>query len=376
MRGGVWATALAVTGLVLGACAHIEAPTGGAEDILPPGIIATRPESDVVVPDFDGAVVFVFDERISERGVEEAVSVSPRTSPVEVRQGRDEIRVSLRRGWEPGQIYQVTIQPSIFDLFGNRLPEVERLVFSTGPAIPDTRATGTVVDRVTGRLENGIRVEAIRTADSLVYAVPTDTAGAFALDRIPPGDYQIRAFQDVNRNRSLEIFELRDSVFVSLLEGDPIELAFRIVAPDSTAPRAASGIFRQTRIEIEFDDYLDPDQTLDAAAIAVVGPGGDAVDVERVTIGSDARIFPATEPGDTLPDRPYPASRTLVVQLGDSVALEPDSDYVVTLEGIRNVYGLIADIELTVTTPPGIPDPIALVSPRGPSRYIARRRAT
>ncbi len=376
MRGVVRATSLAAAGLFLAACAHMESPPGGAPDIEPPGILTTRPESEAVVPDFNGAVVFAFDERISERGVEQAVMVSPRTSPVEVRHGRDEIRVSLRRGWEPGHIYQVTLQSTIVDLFGNRLPEVERLVFSTGPAIPDTRATGTVIDRVTGRLEDGVRVEAIRTADSLVYAVPTDTAGTFALDRIPPGEYQIRAFQDVNRNRSLEVFESRDSAFVGLLEGDPIELAFRIVAPDSTPPRAGAGIFRQTRIEIEFDDYLDPEQTLDATAISVVGPGGDAVEVERVTVGSDARIFPPTEPGDTLPDRPNPASRTLIVELGDSVALEPDSDYLVTLEGIRNVYGLTADIELTVTTPPGSPDPTALVSRRGPSRYIARRRAT
>lgn len=376
MRGGVRATSLAAAGLLLGGCAHIEPPPGGAADILPPGILATRPESEAIVPGYDGAVVFLFDERISERGIEEAVMVSPRTSPVEVRHGRDEIRISLRRGWEPGQIYQVTLQSTIVDLFGNRLPEVERLVFSTGPAIPDTRATGTVVDRVTGRLEEGIRVEAIRTADSLVYAVPTDTAGAFALDRIPPGQYQVRAFQDVNRNRSLEVFESRDSAFAEIVEGDPYEIAFRIVAPDSTPPQAGSGVFRQTRIEMDFDDYLDPEQTLGVTGISVVGPGGNAVEVERVTVGSDARIFPPAVPGDTLPDRPYPASRTLVIQLGDSVALEPESDYVVTLEGIRNVNGLTADIELTVTTPPGGPDPIALVSPRERSRYIARRRAT
>jgi hypothetical protein len=375
LRVAAGATTLILAGSFIGACANIEAPPGGPEDILPPTILTTRPDPDAIVPGYNGPVVFVFDERISERGIEEAVMVSPRTSPVEVRHGRDEVRISLRRGWEPGHIYQVTLQAAIYDLFGNILPTVERLVFSTGPAIPDTRGSGTVIDRVTGRRESNIRVEAIRLADSLVYAVATDTAGAFVLDRFPPGEYQVRAYQDVNRNRSLEVFESRDSAFVEVLEGDPFEVAFRIVAPDSTPPQASSATLRQSRIEIDFDDYLDPEQTIDDDRVSVVAPTGVAVPIEGVFVGTGARIFPPRAPGDSLPDRPFPAAQTLVVQLPDSVELEPDAEYVVTLEGILNVNGLEADVELTVTTPPG-PNPIALVSRRGASRYIARRRAT
>ena len=376
MTGRVCAISIAVAGAMFSACAHIEAPPGGAPDITPPGILTTRPEPEAIVPDYDGAVVFVFDERISERGVEEAVMVSPRTSPVEVSRGRDEVRVSLRQGWERGRIYHVTLQSTILDLFGNALADVERLVFSTGPEIPDTHASGTVADRVTGRLERGIRVEAIRTADSLVYAVPTDSAGSFLLDRFPTGEYQIRAFEDINQNRSLEPFESRDSTFVTVAEGDPVEVALRIVAPDSTPPQAGPGVLRQTRIEIEFDDFLDPEQTLDSTRLSVVGEAGDTARVTRVTVGLNAQIYPPAQPDDTVAIESPPASRTLIIELEDSVTLEPESDYVVTVRGIRNVNGLESDIEVTVTAPPGPPGVAALVSPGRPSRYIARRRAT
>src|SRR5690606_29504044 len=136
-----------------------------------------------------------------ERGLEETVIVSPRTSPVQISHGRDALRVSLRGGWLPGQIYHVILRPEVADLFGKRLRNPVSLVFSTGPEIPDTEASGTVIDRVTGQRAVNVRVEAIRTADSLVYAIPTDTAGRFTLDRIPEGEYLFRAFEDVNANR-------------------------------------------------------------------------------------------------------------------------------------------------------------------------------
>src|SRR5690606_7708181 len=98
-------------GLVAGACAHVEAPPGGPEDITPPGVPAITPAPDSIVPAFDAPVVISFDERISEVGIEDAVIVSPRTSPVAVNHGRREIRVSLREGWAPDMIYHVSVRP-------------------------------------------------------------------------------------------------------------------------------------------------------------------------------------------------------------------------------------------------------------------------
>ena len=50
------------------ACAKIEPPPGGPPDLLPPGLVATIPESMAVLPDFSGDVEFIFNETVSEGG--------------------------------------------------------------------------------------------------------------------------------------------------------------------------------------------------------------------------------------------------------------------------------------------------------------------
>ena len=107
--------------------------------------------------------------------------VSPRTSPVVVDRSSRSIRVSLRRGWEPGQIYHVTIRPQIQDLFNNRVTDPVHLVFSTGPAIPQTRLSGLELPET--------RLDAPHMANLAqvpqVFQVPADAAGhdaTFAVD--------------------------------------------------------------------------------------------------------------------------------------------------------------------------------------------------
>lgn len=368
--GRLGSFALVITA-ALPACAHIEGPPGGPEDRDPPGVLTTRPENEAVVPEYDDPVVFVFDERISERGIETAVLVSPRTSPVVVRHGRDELRVSLRQGWERDRIYHVTLGQEVFDLFGNRLEGVETLVFSTGPEIPNTTASGSVVDRLSGRRLDEVRVEAIRATDSLVYAVPTDTAGAFLIRLIPPGEYQLRAFQDANGNRSLEYFEARDSTFVQISEDVAPDVVFRLLEPDSTAPVAGTPVLDGPTIRIEFDDYLDETLVLEPASVTITSPAGDTVEVAEVTIGDPPRADAAA---DTLATERLP-SRLLRFTLAEGVELSPETEYTITVRGLRNVNGLSTDLEVTVTTPEALVAPVAVVSPRRPSRYIGPLRA-
>jgi hypothetical protein len=351
------------------ACAHIEAPPGGAEDLAPPALLATRPDSLAVLRAWNAPAVFVFDERISERGVEEAVSVSPRTSPVRVQHRGDEIRVSLRDGWRPGVIYHVTLQPTVQDLFGNRIAEPVELVFSTGPQIPDTRVAGAVVDRITGRPEVGARVEAIRAADSLVYAVPSDSAGRFVLARIPEGDYRVRAYRDLNRNRALDPFEQRDTTVVRVAAGAPVEEArLALLMPDTTPPVLASVAWRDGTLELRTDDHLDPEQELTPARVEIVGPDGLALPVASVTLGAEgaaaARAAPtdtaAVPPADTAAVPPPAAperlpSQLLIVELAEGVALTPGAEYRVRLRGIRNVNGLVGDSERSWTAPDAEP---------------------
>jgi hypothetical protein len=358
--------------LVLAAgCAHVEAPTGGPQIREAFDLVAVRPDSLAVVPPFRGQVVFEFERRLSERGLDEAVLVSPRTSPVVVSHARRQLRVSLRNGWEPGHIYHVTVLPTFQDLWNNRPVGRSMVVFSTGPGIPETRLGGTVLDRITGRPELEIRVEAIRAADSLVYSTRTDSAGDFSLDRIPPGEYNVRAFRDLNRNRALDPFEPRDTTLVQLAAADSAHARLRVVAPDTTPPEPQRAELRAGILTVTFDDHLEPAQALAPEQVEIVDTLGTIVPVERLAVG---QLPPAPAAADTVPpdadapvppppalvppagagqvpaepDEPLP-SQTLAVEPGD--LLTPGMQYIIRVRGIINVVGLAGDGEVTLEVP-------------------------
>lgn len=319
--------------------------------------------------------MFSFDERISEQGVEDAVSVSPRTSPVAVDRSRTGIRVSLRRGWEAGRIYQVRVGRTVRDLFGNSLAAPLEVVFSTGPPIPDTRISGTVRDRITGQPQPNIRVEAIHQPDSLVYTVPTDSAGGWALRRIPAGPYQVRAFRDLNQNRALDAFEARDTATLQVAGAvaNPVQLS--LLAPDSTPPKLGGAAVSGEEIELRFDDYLAPAQPLSPALVQLSGPGGATVPVAAVRLGSAAPAAPPPVARDTAgqdtaaadsaapappdsarasqapvaPAQPSLPAQTLVLRPASPLA--PGARYRVRVQGVRNVNGLVGGGEVEFSAP-------------------------
>lgn len=360
-----------VAGLaLLAACAHVEPPTGGPEDEAPPVLVTSRPDSMALVPGWSGPVVLAFDERLSERGIEPAVLVSPLTSPARVDHRGSQIRVELRGGWRPGTIYQVTLLPEVQDLFQNRLREPVRVVFSTGPEIPATAAVGEVRDPITGKPEAGARVEAILLGDSLVYAVRSDSAGRFRIANVPAGEYRIRAYPDQNRNRALDPFEPRDTARALLAVGDTANLELGILMPDSTPPRVATARVEGGAVRVEFDDYLDPAQPLPPERVEIVGPEGTPVPVAALTVGAPAPARAAGAPADTArPAEPRPA-QTLTIRLADDARLVPRAEYRVRLLGIRNLLGLAADAETTFQAPEAPSPP-----PPGPVRGDTARAA-
>jgi hypothetical protein len=378
---------LALLALAVAGCAHIEPPSGGPEDRTAPRLVVTRPDTMALVPRWNGAVSFVFSERLSEQRVEESVTVSPRTSSVEVSHHGDEIRVDLRRGWQPGQIYHVIVGSAVQDLFNNRLSEPAELVFSTGPAIPNTYTSGVVIDRVTARPDTSVRVEAIRRADSLVYAAPTDTAGRFVISRIPAGAYLVRAYRDVNRNRALDPYEASDTASATVAVDDTARVQLSVVLPDTTLPKASSAtLAAANRVEVKFDDYLDPGQQIPITQVAVVGPDSTAVPLAGVRVGTGAApgdsagrgaaappASPQQAPGAIPPllAAPRPSgpvgpvpSQTLSIDLAADASLAPETRYRVRVRGARNVVGLSGDSEVEFTTPPA-PKPAPAQVPAG-----------
>jgi hypothetical protein len=363
--------------LLAAGCAQVQAPPGGPEQFPAPQLQEIRPADGVVVSEWRAPLVFAFDQRLSEQNLADAVTVSPRTSePVISRRG-GEVRVALREGWRPGTIYQVTLHPVLRDLWNNPIDGPHRVVFSTGPEIPETLLDGLVIDRIDGTPEPDARVEAIRMADSLVYAARADSAGAFRLDRIPEGEFLVRAYDDQNRNRALDPFEARDTARVTVRAGEPRTFTFRLLEPDTTPPVLADARLVDGVVEAEFDDHLDPEQPLGAVTVRLVDPAGVTVPVARIAIGTlparddepeaadpqiddpadaiDPDLRPADEP-EAQPEEPLP-SRTLSIEPAEPLAA--GATYRLEIAGVRNLHGLVGGGEAEVVVPdaPVEPEP-------------------
>jgi hypothetical protein len=358
-------------------CAHIEAPKGGPVDSIAPVLVSIRPDTNAVLEQWIGPVVIEFDEGLSEEGLEDAVTVSPRLGPVSVDKEGRELRIKPRRGWRPGLIYQVEVAGGLQDRFNNRRTDPIRLVFSTGPAIPDTRATGTVTERVTGEPSVQARVDARRLSDSLIYSTRADSSGRFAFQQIPEGEYRVLAYRDNNRNQRADPFEPRDSAALTLVVGDTATATLAILLPDTTPPRPGSARMADGWVEIRFDDYLEPEQPLDGK-VEVIGPDGAAVALAEVRVGAppqardtadaDGDSVPAAaqapRPGgparrdtigaDSVPRGPLP-SQSLFAR--PAAPLLADTIYTVRVRDVRNVNGLVGGGEVPLRTPRPAPPP-------------------
>ena len=241
MTLAVRATALVVTAAGL-ACARQGNPSGGPADTIPPVVVATDPAPKSMVEDLGIVVRFRFSERVSERparGVmNDAVLVSPRAGPVYVEPGGELIEVSIDGGLSTGLVYRFTLLPVITDLFGNVMREPFELVLSTGAPLIEDALAGQVVDRVTGRAVQGVEVTLEPFSpmpDTVVYVSRSDAAGLFVFRYVPPGRYNLIAFEDRNRNLAPDPREPFGRRGVLLNENDTLLADVTILEPDTSA---------------------------------------------------------------------------------------------------------------------------------------------
>ncbi|MBW3552455.1 MAG: carboxypeptidase regulatory-like domain-containing protein [Gemmatimonadetes bacterium] len=248
-------------------CAQASTPPGGRPDREPPRVVSVFPAPFDTLADLRAPVRVEFDERLSIRleGVaelEEAVLVSPVTGAVRVERGRRSMEISVAGGWRPGLVYRVVVLPVFRDLFGNPRREPVELVFSTGAPIPPTAVAGLIEDRVTGAPVPAARVEATRRLDSLVYVAVSDTGGFFSLRSIPAGAYDVRAWLDQDRDRTMEYQEAQDVMAMTLGFQDTVVLAMNLLPMDTTPARLVRAEpVDSMRVRLFFDDHFEPGPT-------------------------------------------------------------------------------------------------------------------
>lgn len=388
--GGLAAAGVIASG-VLGGCAHVAPPGGGPVDSVPPVLIAVQPDSLSVNPGFRDRVRFLFDESVSEQGVDRAVMLFPWEGLPDVNKGGDDIKVRPRDGWVDDRIYHIVIAPMIQDLFNNRIRQPIHYVFSTGIPIPADRVSGIVDDRMTARPLAGGRVDFVHMPDSLRYGAGADSVGAFDADALPPGDYVAIGYEDRDQNYRADPYERADTQQIRLEATDTLELMFQVFEHDTVPPTLArADAVDSMTVALEFDLFLDPEARLSKGQVEIVNRAGEEVPLDTLlqdweyrpwlqaqrsgeggragasgtpdtssaaqdTAAAGARVGlpggPSAQPAQG--PLPVPARRILAVALQPIL---PDT-YTVRARDIRGLSGLVGGGEVQYEQPPPPPPP-------------------
>jgi len=274
--------------MLASSCAQQGAPTGGPEDLRPPIVVRTVPDTFELLGTLDGLIRFEFDERISERSssgtLDNAVIISPRTGEVVVRHDSRSLTVELVGGFRPDLVYRVTLLPVVRDLFGNQMRDPFELIFSTGGETIPTTLAGIVWDRITGSGVNDYQVWATPLDDdSVVHVAITDNQGIYAFRYIPGASYEITSFNDRNADAVLDMMEIQGSRRVSIENGDTIFLNLPVLQPDTTpATLVTASALDSVTLLLEFDDYLDPALVIETISLIVTSEDSTDVVVDSI----------------------------------------------------------------------------------------------
>jgi len=269
-------------------CAQQGTPPGGPEDLRPPIVVRTVPDTFELLGTLDGLIRFEFDERISERSssgtLDNAVIISPRSGELVVRHDSRSLTIELLGGFRPDLVYRVTLLPVVRDLFGNQMRDPFELVFSTGGETIPTTLAGIAWDRITGSGVNDYQVWATSLDDdSIVHVAVTDNQGVYAFRYIPGASYEITAFDDRNADAVLDMMEIQGSRRLLIEDGDTVFLDFPVLQPDTTpATLVTASALDSVTLLLEFDDYLDPALVLETIGLTVTSQDSTVVVVDSI----------------------------------------------------------------------------------------------
>jgi hypothetical protein len=396
-------------------CARIAPPPGGPPDAVAPTLVATRPESMAVLPDFDGDVEFIFDETVSEGSqpnlgygngdLERMVIVSPAAGIPKVGWERSRITVRPKDGWRPNTVYRVELLPGVTDLRRNRGRGGQVITFTTGAPLPTDSVSGMVIDWTTRQPARLAAIELLLLPDSLPYRTQSDSSGRFHLAPLPHGSYLARGYLDANRNATLDGREAWDSAAAT--PAPNAALVFWLAVRDTVGPRILEITARDSlQVEIQLTQPFDPYQGIDPSNVRllllpdsipvpvasfrsksvddslttrakVVADSVRADSLRRARPDTARAAVPAPAPRPAAPvqadrgRRPQPPVDSTVIKLAltrpaltDRLILRPaapltaEARYAVVLMGIRNV-NQASDTAIVGFAAPKAPPPAA-----------------
>ena len=193
--------------LTLAACANIGHPTGGPRDVTPPRYVGSNPRPGATNVKSNKISIY-FDENVQLDDPNSKVAISPaqKEMPELFANGR-RLDITLRDSLIPGMTYTIDLADAVKDLNEGNVLDGLAIDFSTGDSIDTLQISGMVLHARDLEPAQGMLVGVYSTpADSNILTrrferiARTNQYGQFTVRNLAPGEYQLFALTDVNRD--------------------------------------------------------------------------------------------------------------------------------------------------------------------------------
>lgn len=191
-------------------CARIGSPNGGSKDSIPPVMAIAKPANKTTSFEND-KIVILFNEYIKFQKLNTQLIISPpmEKKPIIKPQGGVSKKISIQflDSLKANTTYTINFGNSIID--NNEGNELGRFsyVFSTGPELDSLFILGNIIDPLSNKKIENIRVLAYKNAnDTLIgnyipdYLTNTLKSSHYVLENLAEADYKIIALEDKNNN--------------------------------------------------------------------------------------------------------------------------------------------------------------------------------
>jgi hypothetical protein len=195
--------------LILGSCAQVGTITGGPKDETPPKTV----ENGVTPP--NGSLQFQsktielkFNEYIKLNNPTETISLVPADAKIVATTKKKTVTLNIEGNLKPATTYAIYLNGTIQDITeGN--DSLMQYVFSTGDFIDTLKYATFVTDAFTYQPLKDVLVGLYGVSDSIYKAKPayfskSGADGKVEMSYIKPGQYQMLAFEDKNKDLTLQ----------------------------------------------------------------------------------------------------------------------------------------------------------------------------
>ncbi len=202
---------ITTSSLYLYSCATRSVPTGGPKDTIPPRLINTIPANKSL--HYNGnTIVLNFDEFIKTKDMNNQLIITPRLNE-EINQkiNKRSLIINLNEKLDSNTTYTFNFQDAVQDITESNPARDLILAFSTGDYIDSLYIEGMIKDLLTDKVMENAVVALYAYNDTAnvfdhkpQYFTRTKKDGYFKLENLKNNTYRLYAYNDVNKNLTLQ----------------------------------------------------------------------------------------------------------------------------------------------------------------------------